>query len=299
VKSRLHFGVLTSGIAESGAWRWEKACAGLAAVLVSALTLAGCGSSAEDLSKIGAATYRGPATTASSSAQVSGQGGQSAAAGKSKKKKALTKPVAPADLASGAEAVGSAFYINSKGQLLTTWQQVRSCRRVAVMDNFELRHVRVTVSSPLSGLAVLDAAETTEIYALFRGAPVAAGEPVTAVVHPILDGVFMPLELTRGRMEAPMGGLEQANAVLRTTAFREGQSAGGPIIDASGNVVGITVGKLRPEWPGKIGYGIGADMILRFADSTGVGVLMIGQGDAPQDAAPFAGDYTVPVICFR
>jgi S1-C subfamily serine protease len=288
--------------ARPGVRRRMRLCARLTACLT-ALALAACGSSAEDLSKIGAATYRGPATTPSSSTQASGQGGQSAGAGKSKKKKALTKPVAPADLATGAEAVGSAFYINDKGQLLTTWEQVRSCRRVAIMDNFELHHVRVSVSSPLSGLAVLDAAETTEIYALFRGVPPAAGEPVTAVVHPILDGVFMPLELTKGRMESPMS-LDQANAILRTTAFREGQSAGGPIIDASGNVVGITVGKLRPEWPDQIGYGIGSDMIVRFAESTGVGVLtkeMGGQGDAtvPQGAAPFAGDYTVPVICFR
>jgi hypothetical protein len=149
----------------------------------------------------------------------------------------------------------------------------------------------------------MPAGETTAIYALFRATPTAAGESVTAAAHPILDGVFMPLELSKGAMQSAMDP-NAASAVLRTSAFREGQSAGGPIIDAGGNVVGITVGKLRPEWPSGVGYGINTEMILRFAASAGVGVWteeMGGQGDATalQGSAPFVGDYTVPVICFR
>lgn len=299
----LHMGFRRCGVGDANARQRGKACAGLAVVLASALALAGCGSSGDDLSKIGAATYRGP-VSAGKSAQTSGQapaGSQTAQAGKSKK--ALTAPVEPSTLGAGAEAVGNAFYINNAGQLLTTWEQVGNCRRVAILDNFELRHVTVMAGNPLSGLAVLDARETTAIYALFRATPPRPGEGVTAFVHPISDGLFMPLDPTKGAMRSP-DGADGATAILQTTAFRADQSAGGPIVDDSGNVLGVTVGKLSPDWPGEIGYGISTEMILRFTASAAVGVWtaeMGGQGDAssPQAAAPYAGDYTVPVICFR
>jgi S1-C subfamily serine protease len=263
--------------------------------------LAACGSSGDDLSKIGAATYRGPANTAQPPGQKPA-GSRDAEATKSSKK-GLAAPVEPSALASGAEAVGNAFYINNAGQLLTTWGQVRNCRRVAILDNFELRHVTVIAGNPLSGLAILDAKDTRAIYAHFRATLPGPGESVTAFVHPISDGLLMPLEPTKGVMRSPTGA-EGTNAILQTTAFHEGQSAGGPIVDERGNVLGVTVAKLSPDWPGEIGYGISIEMILRFTASATVGIWASevgGQDDASavRTTAPYAGDYTVPIICFR
>lgn len=303
MKPLLHLGFRRSRDASER--RKRRLHAQLIACLASLVALAGCGSSGDDLSKIGAATYRGPVASTGNTTQTSGQvraGSQKAKVSKSSKK-ALTAPVEPSTLATGAEAVGNAFYVDNRGHLLTTWEQVRDCRRVAILDSFELRHVTVMAGNPLSGMAVLDAGETTEVYALFRATAPVAGEGVTTFAHPILDGLFMPLEHSKGTLRSSIDP-ERANAILETTAIREGQSTGGPIVDDRGNVIGIAVSRLNPEWPTEMGYGIGTEMILRFASSAGVGVWteeMGGQGDASalQGAAPYAGDYTVPVICFR
>jgi hypothetical protein len=156
--------------------------------------------------------------------------------------------------------------------------------------------------NPLSGLVVLDASGISANYAIFRATPPREGEGVTTFVHPIFDGLFMPLEATKGAMRSPAVA-EGANTVLQTTAFRAGQSAGGPIVDDRGNVLGITVGKLSPDWPGEIGYGISTEMILRYTASVAVGVWTDevrdkGNASVPTPT-PNAGHYTVPVICFR
>jgi len=300
----------------SNIWRIDRDCGrtgqaargrfGLAIVLAGSLALAGCSSSGSDLSKIGAATYRGPVANSGNNAKAAGKapaGDRKAKVGKSSTK-SLTKPVAPSEFATGAEAVGNGFYVNNKGHVLTTWLQVQGCRRVAVLDNFELVHVNVIAGGPLNGLAVLDAQKSTPLHAIFRTASPAVGERVTAFAYPILDGLFMPLEAVKGAVRSSSGpqGME---GVLQDTAIVAGQSAGGPLVDERGKAIGIIIDRLSAEWPSGIGYGVQTEMILRLASAAGVEVWteeeVGGQGDASPgpDAAADAGDYTVPVICFR
>jgi hypothetical protein len=105
----LYLGFQSVDAGTISAKRTKLVQAGLAAFLAGLLTLAGCGNDAESWSKIGAATYRGPATSTGNSARAAGRApavSQNAAAGKSKK--ALTAPVEPSAIAAGAEAVGNA-----------------------------------------------------------------------------------------------------------------------------------------------------------------------------------------------
>jgi S1-C subfamily serine protease len=216
-------------------------------------------------------------------------------------KRAAAKPAAPiepADLEPGAEAVGNGFYVNGKGHILTTWKQIRGCRRVAVLDNFELVHVTLIAGSSLNALAILDTRQSSPVHAVFRASPVVAGERVSALAYPVLDGMFMPLEIADGVVQTPIGpgGLK---GVLQSTAYLEGQSAGGPLVGKQGDVIGIVIDKLSPDWPSEIGYGISVEPIQRIFASIGVDIWAqetSGQGDA---SARYAGDYMVPVICFR
>lgn len=269
--------------------------------LVSSMVLTGCSSNGADLSKVGAATYRGPVVASSDSAQGTKQPSRSNDVAQSKKRDAATPaaPIEPADLEPGAEAVGNGFYVDDKGHILTTWSQIRGCRRVAVLDNFELLHVTLIAGSSLNALAILGTRQSSPVHAVFRASPVVKGEKVSAHAYPISDGMFMPLEIVDGVVQSPIGPAE-LKGVLQSTAYLGAQSAGGPLVGKHGEVVGIAIDKLSPDWPSDIGYGISVEVIQRLFASIGVDITS-GQGgtSGQQVAARYAGDYMVPIICFR
>ena len=174
---------------------------------------------------------------------------------------------------------------------------------MAVLDNFELLHVTLIAGNSLSALAILDAKRSSPAHAVFRASPLVAGERVSALSYPIVDGMFMPLEIADGIVRSPIGP-QGIMGIVQSTAISDGQSAGGPLIGESGEVVGIVIDKLSPDWRSEIGYGVSVELIQRLFSSIGVDVSApesMGQGDAPtqQAAVRDAGDYMVPVICFR
>ena len=113
----------------------------------------------------------------------------------------------------------------------------------------------------------------------------------------------LPLDATTGvvRSSTSPDGIK---GIVQDSAVLDGEGAGGPIVDERGDVVGIIVRRLSKAWPGDVGYGISNSVIFKFCAAAGVEIwerATAGSGDGVpgKDAAPYAGDYTVPVICFR
>jgi hypothetical protein len=88
---------------------------------------------------------------------------------------------------------------------------------------------------------------------------------------------------------------------LQYSAVVDDGGPGGPIVDKHGDVVGIVVHPLSRAWPGDVGYGVSSSLILRFSAAAGVELWerATGSATAGPESASYAGDYTVPVICFR
>ena len=90
-------------------------------VLCSFICSRRCGDSGADLSKIGAATYRGPTATTSSTgtADAAKQSSRLNRDLEPDENKAAvsTVPIQPADYSPGAEAVGNGFYATARGTL--------------------------------------------------------------------------------------------------------------------------------------------------------------------------------------
>ncbi len=260
-----------------------------AAVAILAALTGGCCTDCGELSRVGAAIYTGPAPGAGRSPPRAAPA-------------ARARGTAPASLPSGAVAVGSAFYVNPKGQLLAAWAEVQSCRKVAILVDYEFRDVAVVAGNSLSALAVLDSRRPSATHAFVRTAPVVEGEAIRAFAHPILDGISLPLEAASGvvRSAASPDGVY---GVVQNSAVLDYASVGGPLVDERGDVIGIVAPKLNRRWPDDVGYGISNSLILQFAAASRVEMwegAAAGIGDAaPAGRAPPAADYTVPVICFR
>jgi S1-C subfamily serine protease len=275
-----------------------------AILLVQSLPLEGCCLDCAELSRAGAVSFRGPttsggdplrsrpSTTGRSSAQQQGTGSSSPGS-------ALEQTAPP----TGAEAVATAFYINKRGQLLTTWEEVRGCRKVAIMSNYELHDASIASGNPLNGLALLQTGASPTAYATFRTSSVVEGEGVRTISYPVLDGLSMPLGVAQGTVRTASNS-ESARGVFAVSAFLDGQTAGGPIVDKRGDVIGITVDTPTAGAPSSVGYGISNALILKFLSAAGVEIPTrekdgLGNARSEQDIASYIGSYTVPVICFR
>lgn len=269
---------------------------------VSSLSLAACCTDCMRLSELGAVSYSGPATMSGTKSRTSAQG-SSAGASTQKKTPAENALYAPRIPPTGAEAVGSAFYVNPKGQLLTTWEEIRDCHKVAVLVDYEYRDATVVASNPLSGLAVLRVPISSQIYAVLRTSAVADGEGISAFAHPIQDGISLPLEGATGTVRASTSpdGIE---GVIQHSAILDGGGTGGPMVDKRGDVVGIIVHPLSKKWPTDVGYGISTAAILKFTAAARIEIWerpAAGSSNAAiaESSASNADGYTVPVICFR
>jgi S1-C subfamily serine protease len=276
----------------------------LGAALALAFPLSGCCTDCAELGQLGAVSYSGPAAKSATRSQ----GYQDASTGdrlRQDQGRASISSKIPSEPSEqvGTEAIGAAFYVNTRGDLLTTADQIRNCRKVAILDEYEFRDVTVVANNPLNGLTLLRTGNANAAHATFRITSATAGEPVSAFSYPIVEGLFTPLEVSKGTVESIGRRVEETN-VLAVSALPTGRAVGGPIVDQRGDVIGITVPKLNTAWPGHVTYGISSALVLRFLNALRIETSMqdiaaAGAGAPEKYRAAYAGDYTVPVICLR
>jgi S1-C subfamily serine protease len=279
--------------------------AALAIGLAPFVPLAGCCADCADLSRIGAVSYAGPAVGSApgSSASEQASGNYQLPQARKAASERPTKPLQPSELPAGTEAVASGFYVDNQGHLLTIWAEIRNCPKLAILDEYEFRPATLVNANPLSGLALLRVAAPKNVHPVFRGASIANGEPVSAFAYPIVDGLFMPIDVTESRVRSatsPDGRL----GVFELGSTADVSTAGGPIVDQRGDVVGITVRRLNAAWPDDRTYGITNAPVLQFLSTAGVKVstreiAAVGGISADQSTMRHAGDYTAPVLCSR
>ncbi len=142
-------------------------------------------------------------------------------------------------------ATGSGFVIDSNGTLLTNWHVVENAVKVTVsFEHGKTVEARVVGKNPSQDLAVLRIpTEGLSLHALPLGnsAGVEVGEPVVAIGNPF----GLSRTLTTGVISALQREIIAPNGftitnVLQTDAPINPGNSGGPLLNARGEVIGIT-----------------------------------------------------------
>ncbi|HYI18688.1 MAG TPA: trypsin-like peptidase domain-containing protein [Solirubrobacteraceae bacterium] len=146
---------------------------------------------------------------------------------------------------SATEAAGSGFLIDEDGLVLTTAHVVSKATELTVaIDEDVVVPARVVGTDPDTDLALLrvDLPDDVDVHPLELGdsSSVRVGDAAMAIGNPyglertLTTGVVSAL---RQRITAPSGfGI---TGVIQTDASVSARSAGGPLLDASGSVIGI------------------------------------------------------------
>jgi S1-C subfamily serine protease len=142
-------------------------------------------------------------------------------------------------------ATGSGFVINANGTILTNWHVVENEVKVTVsFEHSKTVEARVVGKNPSQDLAVLRIpTEGLHLHALPLGdsSAVEVGEPVLAIGNPF----GLSRTLTTGVISALQRQLTAPNGftidnVLQTDAPINPGNSGGPLLNADGQVIGIT-----------------------------------------------------------
>ena len=142
-------------------------------------------------------------------------------------------------------STGSGFFASGAGHVLTNAHVVNECADVRIPPSVS---VRVVARDDASDLALLQGpADPGRAFATFRqGRGIRPGADVIVVGYPFHGHGVVASEanVTRDNVSALAGSGNDRRLFQMTVPVQPGNSSG-PVLDAAGHVVGITVAKLN------------------------------------------------------
>ena len=162
-------------------------------------------------------------------------------------------------------------------------------------------------SDPRIDLAVVTLQRAESPTALVRVGRIGIGEAATVAGFP-LSGLLAGFNVTAGNVSS-LRGIRGDTRLLQITAPVQPGNSGGPLLDASGNVMGVVVSKLNAlkvaestgDVPQNVNFAINANVLSSFLDAVGVDYKTGGVGAAlsTQEIARRAQAFTVLIECWN
>lgn len=216
-------------------------------------------------------------------------------------------PGAPPAAAARA-GTGTGFYINRQGHVLTNAHVVDKCRELTVSRQGSAPIPASLVKADASNdLAVLIATPSPAVAAFRSGRPVRAGEAVVAYGFPLTGMLSSGGTVTNGTISA-LSGLRDDSRYMQISAPVQPGNSGGPLLDTSGNVVGVVTSSLSGRFaratgnlPQNINFALKADFARTFLEASGVPVETSGGGRelSTPDIGEKARAFSVFIDCKR
>ncbi len=205
--------------------------------------------------------------------------------------------------------LGTGFFVSSDGALLTNHHVVPDCREIWLRQTDGTTALLSRIADDATNdLALLRAQITPPAVAAFRdAAPLRQGDNVIAVGFPLPGMLSSGTTLTTGSVSALAGFRNDSSTMQISVPIQPGNS-GGPLLDQSGHVVGITSSALEP---GRIGSETIVPQNVNFAIKSSVArtfmeINSIAYKRAPSTAALSTADvgstaqkFTVQIACLK
>ena len=171
--------------------------------------------------------------------------------------------------------MGSGFYVTSQGHILTNNHVVEGCISLATHDG---KPLIVVDRDAKSDLALLKADTTPDVVATFRtGQAPKSGDAVAVFGYPLPDILSSEGNVSTGVISATAGLGDDIRFIQISAPVQPGNS-GGPLMDASGHVIGVVVAKLDAlriahltgDVPQNINFAVHWSEVRTFLDREGI-----------------------------
>lgn len=221
-------------------------------------------------------------------------------------------PRADADLADLLDVTssGTGFFVNTQGDLLTNYHVVQQCPRAYVYHGSRYVPAELTHVDEQNDLAVLRADVEDTGHAWFsRGAQVQIGQEIVTLGFPLQRLLTTSPTLSTGVISALAGPSDIEELFQHTAAIQPGNS-GGPVLDHSGNVVGVVAGTLNTVMfaqltgalPQNLNFAIRRKLVIDFLERSGVEHFTRDATEEPLPTTTIAEQaerFVVQVLCLE
>jgi S1-C subfamily serine protease len=182
---------------------------------------------------------------------------------------------------------------------------IKGCRKYEVRQSGNSYPAQLIAEDATFDLAILRTGIAFP-EARLRSTPTAVGETIYVAGFPLADVLSKDMNFTNG-VVASAAGIRNDYAKFQITAPVQQGNSGGPLLDESGNVVGVVVSKLNAirvasttgDIPQNVNFAIKVDVLRMFLDANRLGYASVppaGRIDAVQ-VANRARTSTVQVVC--
>nr|WP_261368159.1 serine protease [Pseudosulfitobacter koreense] len=193
----------------------------------------------------------------------------------------------------------SGFYVDTSGLVLTTSEAVQSCTRLTIDDEYEAELVADDASTGIAVLRPKEALAPLSVARFGTGTPRLQSE--VAVAGYSYDGVLNAPSMTFGTL-ADVRGLQGETGLYRLAMTTLPGDAGGPVLDASGSVMGMLLPKPEGDraLPDEVVFAADAGVIRTVLAGAGVSIQAAAATgvSAPADITDQAVGMTVLVGCW-
>ncbi len=206
-------------------------------------------------------------------------------------------------------ATGTGFAINTSGQFLTNYHVIKGCEAVRLRVVAGPQNGTVVATDERNDLAVIQGAATRIEPLRFReGKGIRPADAVVALGFPYAGLLASSPEVTTGTVSA-LAGLNDDSRFLQLSAPVQPGNSGGPLVDLSGNVVGIVSSRINDlavaeatgTLPQNINFAIKSATIREFLDAHRIDYL-VAQSETkldPADVGEKAMKSTIMVECYK
>jgi S1-C subfamily serine protease len=205
---------------------------------------------------------------------------------------------------------GSGFFITSE-EVVTNHHVVNNCKSIFVNTNNENIFASVIAHSKEKDIAILrvdNAIQSCNVATLRDGKGIKSGDDVVVIGHPLGDLLGSGLKVTKGNVSALFGVRGNMDR-MQITAPVQGGNSGGPLLDSSGNVVGIVtakldvlkINKMMNDLPQNVNFAVKSSVLREFLDVNNI-AYSARQSDQilkTSDIVQRAEQFTIKVICNR
>jgi len=171
---------------------------------------------------------------------------------------------------------GTGFFVSSDGYAITNAHVVDGCSAVRVISGLSVQVLsRVVARDAQNDLAILKIETKPEVSAALRTG-VRIGESVSAFGFPLAGLLATGGNFTTGNVSA-VAGLGNDTRFLQISAPVQPGNSGGPLLDQSGNVVGVVASKLNVlrlatatnDVAQNVNFAIKASVLTNFLEANG------------------------------
>ncbi|MDP3494021.1 MAG: serine protease, partial [Hyphomonadaceae bacterium] len=200
---------------------------------------------------------------------------------------------------------GTGFYIAPAGYLVTNAHVVEGCKRVTLKSGDVLQVLDVQADQDL---ALLKGDVAGPVLSVRDGRGVRLAEDLLVAGFPLGGILSSGINVTVGTVSALLGIGDDENRFQFTAPVQPGNS-GGPVLDMSGNVIGVVVSKLDAmsvqnevgDIPQNVNFGVALPGLKTFLEANDVAYqprASVAKMDKV-DLAEVARDSTVLLQCYR